>query len=79
MPSFAHTAQHLRLPMYAFHGDADGLTDADGSRMLYKAWGGTDKTLRVWPDSFHEVLNDADGEPAAAELLAWLVAQRDKV
>ena len=67
-------AAGLALPVYLFHGDADRLTDPDGSREIYAAWGGADKTLRLWPGSRHETLNDLEREAVAAELLAWVRA-----
>ncbi|MBI5109807.1 MAG: lysophospholipase [Rhodocyclales bacterium] len=65
-------AAGLDLPVYLFHGDADRLTDPDGSREIHGAWGGADKTLRLWPGSRHETLNDLDREAVAAELLDWV-------
>ena len=62
----------LNLPVYLFHGDADRLTDPEGSREIHAAWGGADKALRLWPGSRHETLNDLDREAVAAELLAWV-------
>lgn len=67
-------APGLTLPVYLFHGAADRLTDPDGSREIHDLWGGDDRTLRLWPGSRHETLNDLDREAVAAELLAWVVA-----
>ena len=68
-------APGLTLPVYLFHGDADRLTDPDGSREIHAAWGGADKTLRIWPGSRHETLNDLEREAVAAALLDWTVAR----
>jgi alpha-beta hydrolase superfamily lysophospholipase len=38
-------------------------------------WGGADRSLRLWPGSRHETLNDLDHEAVAAELLDWLLAR----
>jgi alpha-beta hydrolase superfamily lysophospholipase len=65
----------LTAPVYLFHGDADRLTDPAGSRETYQLWGGPDRTLRLWPGSRHETLNDLDREAVAAELLDWVVAR----
>lgn len=67
-------AASLALPVYLFHGSEDRLTDPEGSREVQAAWGGTDKTLRLWTGSRHETLNDLDREAVAAELLAWMGA-----
>ena len=68
-------AASLHLPVYLFHGDADRLTDPAGSREIFQAWGGEDKTLRLWPGSRHETLNDLDRESVMAELLDWVGAR----
>ncbi|MDP2822506.1 MAG: lysophospholipase [Sulfuritalea sp.] len=67
-------AAGLTLPVYLFHGDADRLTDPAGSQEIYDLWGGPDRTLRLWPGSRHETLNDLDREAVAAELLDWVLA-----
>ncbi|MDK9702654.1 MAG: lysophospholipase [Sulfuritalea sp.] len=65
----------LSLPVYLFHGDADRLTDPAGSREIFDRWGGTDRTLRLWPGSRHETFNDLDREAVVAELLDWVLAR----
>lgn len=65
-------AAGLDLPVYLFHGDADRLTDPAGSREILAAWRGADKTLRLWPGSRHETMNDLDREAVIAELLDWV-------
>lgn len=67
-------APGLQLPVYLFHGDADRLTDPAGSREINELWGGADHTLRLWPGSRHETLNDLDREAVATELLDWVLA-----
>lgn len=68
-------ADSLTLPVYLFHGDADRLTDPAGSREIHDLWGGADRTLRLWPGSRHETLNDLDREAVATELLHWVRAR----
>jgi alpha-beta hydrolase superfamily lysophospholipase len=68
-------AAGLTLPVYLFHGDADRLTDPAGSREIHDLWGGQDRTLRLWPGSRHETLNDLDREAVAAELFEWVAAR----
>jgi alpha-beta hydrolase superfamily lysophospholipase len=68
-------AARLTLPLYVFHGDADRLTAPAGSREIHQRWGSADRTLRLWPGSRHETLNDLDREAVAAELLDWVLAR----
>lgn len=68
-------APEMSLPVYLFHGDADRLTDPQGSREIHALWGGADKTLRIWPGSRHETLNDLEREAVVGELLDWIGAR----
>ena len=72
------SAPGLDVPVYLFHGDADRLTDPAGSREIFDLWGGPDRSLRLWPGSRHETLNDLDREAVATELLDWAVARMPK-
>lgn len=77
MAANRRAAPELALPVYLFHGAADRLTDPGGSREIHEAWGGRDRTLRLWPGSRHETLNDLDREAVAAELLDWVLARSE--
>ncbi|MCK9379508.1 MAG: lysophospholipase [Sulfuritalea sp.] len=74
MAANREAASGLSVPVYLFHGDADRLTDPAGSQEIFDRWGGPDRTLRFWPGSRHETLNDLDREAVAAELLQWVLA-----
>jgi alpha-beta hydrolase superfamily lysophospholipase len=67
-------APALTTPVYLFHGEADRLTDPAGSREICELWGGPDRTLRLWPGSRHETLNDLDHAAVGTELLDWVLA-----
>jgi alpha-beta hydrolase superfamily lysophospholipase len=67
-------APALTTPVYLFHGEADRLTDPAGSREICELWGGPDRTLRLWPGSRHETLNDLDQAAVGTELLDWVLA-----
>lgn len=64
----------LRLPLLVMHGTADRYTNPEGSRRLYEAAASPDKTLRLWPDNYHELHNDLDRTEVMDTLLAWLDA-----
>ena len=67
-------APALTTPVYLFHGEADRLTDPAGSREIFELWGSQDRTLRLWPGSRHETLNDLDRAAVVTELLDWVLA-----
>lgn len=60
----AHRDAHLiECPVLLLHGEQDQLTNVDGSRQLMVEMTVTDKTLKTWPEAFHELHH----EPEAAE------------
>jgi alpha-beta hydrolase superfamily lysophospholipase len=62
----------LRLPLLVYHGTADKLTEPLGSRDFSEHAGSPDKTLRLYEGSFHETMNDLDGERVVSELIEWI-------
>ncbi|MFM0378623.1 lysophospholipase [Paraburkholderia strydomiana] len=62
----------LRLPLLVYHGTADKLTEPEGSRDFSEHAGSPDKTLRLYEGSFHETMNDLDGERVMSELIEWI-------
>jgi alpha-beta hydrolase superfamily lysophospholipase len=65
-------ASAFTLPLYLVHGEADPITDPDGSRWLYDHAPSDDKTLRLLPDVLHEPHNDPDKEAIVDDLISWL-------
>jgi len=65
----------VRLPLLILHGTADFVTDPNGSRQLYAGAASADKTLRLYPGLYHEVLSEPEREQVLADLLAWLDAR----
>lgn len=62
----------LSLPLLIMHGSVDKLTNPSGSKQLYAEAQSTDKTLKLWPDYFHEIFNDVGKEEVLAFMLEWL-------
>jgi alpha-beta hydrolase superfamily lysophospholipase len=67
----AHT---LTLPMLVMHGEADRLIPAQASRLLYERAGSEDKTLKIYPELYHEIFNEPEKAQVLADLVAWLDA-----
>lgn len=63
------------LPTLLLHGDADRLTDIEGSRRFYREIASADKTLREEPGGYHELFNDTVQEEIRADTLKWLTTQ----
>lgn len=73
------TVRHIRanwsditLPMLILHGGADRIVDSDGSRQLYENIQSTDKTLKVYPELYHEIVNEPERQMVLNDMVTWL-------
>jgi alpha-beta hydrolase superfamily lysophospholipase len=64
-------AASITLPMLLLHGGADVMTAPEGSRLLYEHIGSSDKTLKIYPGLYHEILNEPERAEVLAEILGW--------
>ena len=65
-------AGEVGLPVLLLLGDADRLADWRRSTAVFERLGSADKSLKVYPGFFHEVLNEVGRERVLCDLLAWL-------
>ncbi|MEM6352154.1 MAG: lysophospholipase [Cyanobacteria bacterium P01_D01_bin.14] len=65
-------AHQLRLPILLLHGDADKISDVSGSHELFEAITYSDKTLLIYPDSYHELHNDLERDQVLQDIVIWL-------
>ncbi|MEP5569204.1 MAG: lysophospholipase [Halioglobus sp.] len=64
-------AATITLPLMIMHGENDVMTAPSGSRFLYESVGSADKTLKLYPELYHEIFNEPEREQVIADLLAW--------
>lgn len=67
-------ANEVRLPVLFLLGDADRVADWQRSKAVFEQLGSAEKSLKVYPGFFHEVLNEIGREQVLHDLLAWLDA-----
>ena len=48
---------------------------ASGSRFLHAAISSDDKTLKIYPGLYHEILNEPERDQVLADILAWTDAR----
>jgi len=65
----------ITLPVLILHGTADIVTKPSGSRQFYDEAGSKDKTLKLYEDHFHDLLNDVDREVVMGDIISWIVAR----
>lgn len=59
-------------PVLVLHSEQDTLTDPNGSKRFIEMIKAPDKTLQLYPEGRHELLNDLDREAALTLILNWL-------
>ena len=65
----------VSLPLLILHGEADIVTDPSVSKALYEKASSSDKTLNLYKDAFHSLL---EGEPDEMilrvfdDIVSWL-------
>ncbi|MEO1622919.1 MAG: lysophospholipase [Cyanobacteria bacterium J06632_3] len=69
----AHIHQ-LSLPILLTHGEADPIIDPAGTKAIFEQIQSPNKTLNIYPDSFHEPHNDLDADRVVADLVDWVNA-----
>lgn len=62
-------------PVLILHGDADKIVPAEFSSRLFNLIPHSDKTLKIYPNSYHEIFNDIDRELVFTDVLNWLKLQ----
>ena len=65
----------ITLPVLIMHGTADKATMPAGSKLFYEKAGSRDKTLKLYENHFHDLLNDVGKEQVLAEIVAWIAAR----
>ncbi len=72
--AWAHYA-HWRVPTLVFHGEKDTLTDPEGSKRFFNVIPADDKTIQLYPEGRHELLNDLDRDAVMELVTSWLQAR----
>lgn len=62
----------LNIPFLALHGGKDVLTNPEGSKDLYQKAKTPDKTLKIYPDTYHDLLHEPEKDQIFSDILAWL-------
>jgi alpha-beta hydrolase superfamily lysophospholipase len=65
--------EEVTVPLLVMHGAADTVTPPSGSKALVDRARSTDKTLKVYPGMYHDLLHEPEKEQVTADLVKWLV------
>ena len=65
-------AASFELPVLVVHGTEDGLTNRKGSELFVQKAQTEDKTLRLFPGGYHELIHDHDREEMIQTVVDWV-------
>ncbi len=65
----------LKLPLFILHGTSDKATVPSGSQFFHDHAGSADKTLKLYQEHYHDLLNDLGKEKVLADIVAWIDAR----
>ena len=65
-------APQLGIPMLLLQAGDDQLVDSQAAQQVFDLLGGQDKTMKVYPGLFHEILNEVERETVLRDLTDWL-------
>eukprot|EP00743_Colponemidia_sp_Colp-15_P003578 GILK01003860.1.p1 GENE.GILK01003860.1~~GILK01003860.1.p1 ORF type:complete len:396 (+),score=30.72 GILK01003860.1:61-1248(+) len=65
----------LQTPALFMHGTDDLITDPAATEEFYRRAGSADKTLRLYPNAYHELHQDSDRELWKKETADWMEAR----
>jgi alpha-beta hydrolase superfamily lysophospholipase len=66
---------NITLPVFIVHGTADRVTVPHGSERFNEMGGSKDKTLKLYEDHFHDLLNDTGKEQVLADMVEWITVR----
>ena len=72
LQTFPGRLPSLTLPLLVMHGEKDTLTNPEGSRLVDKLAGSSDKTLTIYPGLFHEIFNEPEQDQVLTDMATWL-------
>lgn len=76
MQSIQSKAASFELPVLVVHGTADGLTYPKGSELFMEKAQSDDKTLKLFPGGYHELIHDIDSEEMIQTVVEWIEKRR---
>lgn len=65
----------VTVPFLAVHGAEDKITNPEGSKLLSENAASKDKTLKMYPGAFHDLLHDLEKEKVTVDIIDWLKAR----
>lgn len=68
-------AAEVTLPLLMLQGEADGAVDPAATREFFDQAGSPDKTFKLYPGLYHEIMNETARGQVMDDIVAWLKAR----
>ena len=65
-------AAEVHIPLMLIHGGADPLNSVEGTQSFFDKIVFADKSMKIYPGSYHEVHNDLDRSQVMEDVAQWL-------
>jgi acylglycerol lipase len=75
-PRLLRSAPRIRLPLLILQGTGDVVVDFRGAEELHRRAGSPDKTLKLYPGLYHDLVNEPERQQVLDDLVEWLDAHR---
>ncbi len=63
----------ISLPLLVLHGEGDRLTMPGGSKKLHADSSSSDKTLKLYPELYHELIHEPEKEMVMGDIANWIL------
>jgi len=65
----------MKVPFLVLHGQKDLVINPEGSRLLHASAAATDKTIKWYPEAWHELLYEPEWKEVMADIEGWVEAR----
>lgn len=72
MAAVRDRAGEIALPILLLHGEADRLTDPQGSRFLFEHVSSPDRELKLYAGLYHEIFNEPERDSVIGDVTTWI-------
>jgi len=75
MAEIEANAESINFSFIIYHGSNDVVIKIEGSERFYKESSSQDKELKVYPDVYHDMVNDHQGADVLMHMVGWVEAR----
>jgi len=65
----------VKLPLLVTHGGGDRIAMPGGSKKLYKDASSEDKTLKLYPGLYHELIHEPEKHEVMSDIAKWILTR----